>query len=74
MRDLHYDNILVDSPVWFSSTRSIDCKSKKDENFSLVQIVVGNDPNLDASPPTQTSSMVTVMETRESHISLIWAV
>ena len=70
--------VLIDTPVWFSSTRSIDCKSKKDGDFSLVQMVVRNDPNLDASPPRQTwtispSSTVKLMEAIKSQISLIQA-
>ena len=35
--------ILVDAPLWFSSTRSIDYKSKNVGNFSLRQTTVRND-------------------------------
>ena len=46
--------MLVDALVWFSSIRSIDCKSKKGEDFSLVQIAVWNDPNFCVNPLRQT--------------------
>ena len=43
--------VLVDAPVWFSSTRSIDYNSKKDKVFSLMQTSILNDPNLDIKTP-----------------------
>ena len=68
--------VLVDAPAWFSSTRSIDCKLKKDGVFSRVDTAVRNAPNFDAKPPRQTwtislSSMFTSMEAKESHMFLI---
>ena len=71
--------VLVDAPAWFSSTRSIDCKSKKDGILSRVHTAVRNAPNLGAKPPRQIwtillSSMFTSMETWESHMSLIFNV
>ena len=71
--------MLVDAPAWFSCTRSIDCKSKKDSVFSRVFITVWNAPNFDAKPPRQTwtislSSMFTSMEAKESQMSLIFEV
>ena len=63
--------MLIDTPVWFSSTRSIDCKSKKDNVFSLVQTAIQNDPNFYAKPPRQTctissSSSVTLIDLSDS--------
>ena len=34
--------VLVDAPAWFSSTRSINCKSRKDGVFSRVHTAVRN--------------------------------
>ena len=71
--------VLVNTPVWFSSTRTINYKSKKDGVFSRVHTAVRNAPNFDAKPLRQTwtislSSMFTSMETRESQMSLIFEV
>ena len=71
--------VLVDAPAWFSSTRSIDCKSRKDNVFSRVHTAVRNAPNFGAKPPRQIwtislSSMFTSMEAKESQISLIFEV
>ena len=71
--------VLVDAHAWFSSTRSIDCKSKKDGVFSRVDTTVRNAPNFGAKPPRQTwtvslSSMFTSMEGKESQMSLIFEV
>ena len=68
--------VLLDAPARFSSTRSIDCKLKKDSVFSWVHTAVRNAPNFGAKPPRQIwtispSSMFTSMEARESQISLI---
>ena len=65
--------------VWFSFTRSINCKSKKDGVFSRVHTTVRKAPNFGAKPPRQTytislSSMFTSMEARESQMSLIFEV
>ena len=69
-------SVLVDAPAWFSSTRSIDCKSKKDGIFSRVHTAVRNALNFGAKPLRQIwtispSSIFTSMEVRESQISLI---
>ena len=71
--------VLVDAPAWFSSTRSIDCKSKKDGVFSQVHTTVRNALNFGAKPPRQTwtislSSMFTSMEAKESYMSFIFEV
>jgi hypothetical protein len=63
----------------FSSTRSIDCKSKKDGVVSLVHTVVRNAPNFDARPPIQIwtfslLSMSTSTDAKDSQISLIFKV
>ena len=68
--------VLVDTPAWFSSTRSIDCKSKKDDVFSWVHTAVRIAPNIGAKPLRQIwtislSLMFTSMEAKESQISLI---
>ena len=68
--------VLVDAPAWFSSTRSIDCKSKKDDVLSRVHTAVRNALNFGAKPLRQIwtislSSMFTLIEATESHISLI---
>ena len=71
--------VLVDAPVWFSSTRSIDYKSKKDGVFSRVHTAVRNAPNFGAKPPRQIwtiplSLMFTSMEATESQMFLIFEV
>ena len=71
--------VLVDAPAWFSSTRSIKCKSRKDGVFSRVHTAVRNAPNFGGKPLRQTwtislSSMFTSMEARESQMSLIFKV
>ena len=43
-------SMLIDAPVWFSSTRSINCKSKNDNVFSHVQTVLRNDLNFYTNP------------------------
>ena len=68
--------VLVEAPAWFSSTRSIECKLKKDGVFSRVHTAVRNAPNFGAKPQRQIwtmspPSMFTSMEARESQISLI---
>ena len=68
--------VLLDAPTWFSSKRRIDCKSKNQGVFSLVQTVVRNAPNFDANPLRQTctifsSSTFTLIEARDSHMFLI---
>ena len=64
--------MLVDAPTWFSSTRSIDCKSKKDGVFSLVHATVWNAPNFGAKPPRQIwTILLSSMEAKESQMSLI---
>ena len=68
--------VLVDAPAWFSSTRSIDCKSKKDGVFSQAHTAVRNAPNFGAKPARQIwtislFSMFTSMEVKESQMSLI---
>jgi hypothetical protein len=71
--------VLVDAPTWFSSTRSIDCRSKKDGVVFLVHTAVRNIPKFDARPPRQIwtfslSSMFTSTNARDSQISLIFRV
>jgi hypothetical protein len=71
--------VLVDAPTWFSSTRNIDCKSKKDGVVSLVHTAIRNAPNFDAKPPRQIwtfslSSMSTSTDAKDSQISLIFRV
>ena len=63
--------VLVDAPMWFSSTRNINCSSKKEDLFTLMEISVRNYPSLDTSPPRSTciissSLMITLMEAWES--------
>ena len=41
---------LLTHPAWFFSTRSIDCKLKKDDIFSRVHTTVRNTPNFGAKP------------------------
>ena len=58
-------------PTWFRG--SIDCKSKNDRDFSLVQIAIRNDPNLDANPLRQTCTIlsfttVTLIGERVTHV------
>ena len=65
--------VLVDTPAWFFSTRGIHCKSKKDSVFSRVHTTVQNAPNFDAKPLRQTWTF-TLMEAKESHMSLIFKV
>jgi hypothetical protein len=71
--------MLIGAPTWFSSTRSIDCKSKKDGVVSRVHKAVRNAPNFDAKPPRQIrtfslSSMFTSIDAKESQISFIFKV
>jgi uncharacterized membrane-anchored protein len=71
--------VLVDAPTWFSSTRRIDCKSKKDGVDSLVHTAIWNAPNFDARPQRQIwtvslSSIFTSTDARDSQISLSFRV
>jgi hypothetical protein len=71
--------VLLEAPTWFSSTRRIDCKSKKDGIVSLVHTAVRNAPNFDARPPRQIwtfslSLMFTSTDAKDSQISLIFRV
>jgi hypothetical protein len=71
--------VLVDAPTWFSSTRSIDCKSKNDGVVSFVHTAIRDAPNFDARPPRQIwtfslSSMSTSTNAKDSQISLIFRV
>ena len=71
--------VLVDAAPWFSSTSSIDCKSKMDGVFSRVHTTVRNAPNFGAKPTRQTwtislSSMFTSMEAKKSQMPLIFEV
>jgi hypothetical protein len=62
--------------MWFSPTRSIDYKSKKDGIVSLVHTAVRNAPNFDARLPRQIwtfllSSIFTSTDAKDSQISVI---
>ena len=71
------DCVLLDTIAWFSLTISIDCRSKKVDGFSLVQMVVRISLYLWARPPREIytiSSWSTniLMDPKASQISLIF--
>ena len=69
--------VLIDASTWFFSTSSIDCKSNKDDVFSLVQTAVWNAPNFDANPQRQICTIspswtFTSMERESRRYPLSW--